>query len=112
MIPLNRIAQIKDGENAEDRQRDDLLTNFELRGGIDIAAPAVGRDLQEILEEGDAPTRHNDQPDGTVLEFQVAIPREGHKNVGERQQYKRKPARLGQIHNKYITTAPGCGGRR
>jgi hypothetical protein len=33
VVPFDRVAEVKDGEHAEDGQRDDFLGDFELGGG-------------------------------------------------------------------------------
>src|SRR5438552_17787184 len=43
VVPAYRLLEIEDREGSEDQERDDLLNGLELRGGVDGAAPAVGR---------------------------------------------------------------------
>src|SRR5262249_31486589 len=50
-------------------------------------ADAVGRDLQQVLEERDAPGHERGDPPRLRAEvLQVPVPREGHEQVGRRQQ--------------------------
>ena len=51
-----------------------------------MAANTVGRDLKAVFKESDSPANERDLPQRHVLVFQVAVPRKGHKNVGEEQQ--------------------------
>ena len=44
--------------------------------------PAVGRDLETVFRESDKPARQNDFPQGGMLEPEVAVPGEGHENIG------------------------------
>ena len=54
-----------------------------MRGGIDGVAPAIGRDLEAVFEKGDTPTDKNYDPKRFVFEFQMAIPGDGHEEIGE-----------------------------
>ena len=59
---------------------------FNCAGGEFVRADAVGRHLEAILEEGDAPTDHYDFPQGDAAIFQMAVPGEGHEDVGNGEQ--------------------------
>src|ERR1017187_6755515 len=98
VIPPHFFVQINHGENHENRQGDDLLDDFELRGGIDRIAPPISRHWKAIFEERDAPAHEDDEQQRLVLELQMAIPRERHENVRAGQQHDREPAGFGIIH--------------
>ena len=55
-------------------------------------ADAVGRHLAAVFEEGDAPAHQNDNEErqriagSHLVEFQVAVPGDGHEGVGTEQQ--------------------------
>lgn len=73
---------VVDGEGDENGEGDDLLKNFELWEGEGGVAEAVGRDLEEVFEEGDRPTHDDGDEEGFGFEIsQVGIPREGHEDV-------------------------------
>jgi len=93
MMPVELFVQIRNRKGAEDGDGDDLLHDFEFRGGIDRVAPAVGRHLQEVFKERDAPARDDDEQQRLALEFQMAIPRECHEYVRAGQQHDGQPAR-------------------
>src|ERR1700722_7363990 len=86
MIPFDCSVQIRNREHHEDDQRDDFLDRLQLRRTVDGVADAVAGNLQAVLEERDAPAYENDDPQRTIGEFQVAVPREGHKDVRSDQQ--------------------------
>ena len=84
------------GKQRENRERDHLLQHLEFdqreRASVVAESDPIGRDLETILEKGNAPTDY-DHPDqrqcieplhGT--EFQVAIPGKGHKDIRNDQQ--------------------------
>jgi PLP dependent protein len=83
VVPAQVLAEVKEGEDGEDGERDDLLDHFELHGGKAGGADAVGGDLKHVFEKGDAPTDKDDLPQGLLAVFQVAVPGEGHEDVGE-----------------------------
>jgi hypothetical protein len=65
------------------------LDGFELGGRESCVADAVGGNLKTILGKGDQPAYQNHQKYRFIFEFQVAVPREGHKDVRDRQQQNR-----------------------
>lgn len=98
VVPLYWLALEDDSDyDSEHRQAYDFLDNFELhqaeRSAIDIGPYSVGRDLQAILEESDAPREQNDQyhrpsvRNVHLLKLQMSIPRESHTYV---RPYKQK----------------------
>ena len=82
VVPAQVRAKIKSGEYAEDGERDDFLDHLELDGSEAAVADAVGGNLEAVLEEGDRPADDDDFPEGLALVFQMAIPGDGHEDVG------------------------------
>jgi len=60
---------------AKDGERDDFLDDFELGGGINGVAPAIGRHLQDVFKKRDAPAHQDNEQQRFAFEFQVAVPR-------------------------------------
>jgi len=83
MIPLQRFAQISHREDRKDQKGDDLLHGLELRRRIDLMADAVGGHGKAIFQKGNAPTDGDHPQQGSCGEFQLAVPRERHEDVGE-----------------------------
>ena len=81
VIPAQVRTEIVSGEDAEDRERDDLLNHLELHGSEAAVADAVGGHLKAILKEGDTPADQNDLPKRLLAVFQVTVPGEGHEDV-------------------------------
>ena len=86
VIPTELRVEIQHGEDAEDDQRDDLLHDLQLDGRELRRAPAVGGNLETVLGKRDQPTDEDRDRQWRLLEFQVPVPREGHEDVGDRQQ--------------------------
>ena len=97
MIPPNALANIKHGEPVNHGERDDLLDDLGLRGGINRVAPAIGWNHEKIFKEGDAPVRENEEGERLVLELQMAVSRERHEHVRAGQQRDGKPAGLDEV---------------
>jgi hypothetical protein len=89
IVPFQFFAQIGNGKNREDHESDDLLNGLELRGGKFIRADPVGGHLETVFEESDAPTGENDIPERFAAILEVALPREGHEDVGDGEQQDR-----------------------
>jgi hypothetical protein len=83
IVPLQFFAEISDGEDREHGQRNYFLDGLELRGVEFVGADTVCRYLETIFEKCDSPTGDDDFPESLVAIFQVAIPREGHKDIGD-----------------------------
>ena len=92
MVPAERHAESDGGEDDEDHEGDHLLNDFELhqreRSSVALKTHSVGGHLQAVLEESDAPREenHEDKRRGVgeetdVLQFQVAVPRQGHEDI-------------------------------
>ena len=97
MIPVERLTLKEDiGHGGKDYQRYALLDNLQLdereRTAVTIESQAVGGYLKAILEEGDAPREHNDThqwpvaADTRLLEAQVTIPGQSHKDIAHEEQ--------------------------
>src|SRR3569832_564655 len=107
MIPADGLAQIEDGKSGEDDQRDHLLDRLELRRGIDRVAVVIGRDSKAVLDERNAPARQDELPHRHLRESELAVPREGHEDVGNTQKQDRRdhwpshecPLRSESMHN-------------
>lgn len=97
MIPMQRLALEKERDNhSKDNQGHNLLNDFKLhkaeRATVTVEAETVGRNLGAIFKESQSPREEDDQNerparrDFHLLKFQMAVPRECHKYVGEHQQ--------------------------
>jgi PLP dependent protein len=95
VVPAQMFAEVEEGEDGEDDERNDLLDDLELDGREAVGADAVGRHLEAVFEEGDAPADQDDLPQRFLAEFQVAVPGEGHKDVGEDEQDDCPHGRIG-----------------
>lgn len=100
VIPPDFLMQIDQRETREHRQCDNFLDDLELKGGVDRVAPAIGWHLKTILKECNAPAHEDDQQERFAFVFQVAVPGEGHEDIGTGQQDNGQPAGLGEVgHN-------------
>jgi hypothetical protein len=59
---------------------------LELCHCINRVAPAVGRHRHAVFDECDAPSREDHVEQWRLLETQMAVPSQGHENVGAEQQ--------------------------
>jgi len=82
VVPAQMRAEVIRGEDGEDRQRDDFLNYFELHGRETAITDTVRGHLEAVLEEGNAPTDDDYLPQLLLPIFQVAVPGNGHKDVG------------------------------
>lgn len=96
VVPPERIGlHEEEREEREDRERDDFLDDLELPDGERPAelgrTDAVGRNLETILEQGDAPAQQNDgrqpEPFEPRLERDVPVPGQRHESVGDDEQH-------------------------
>ena len=69
VVPGRHGLEIKKGEHHEDGQGDDFLDDFQLVGGVSVAAPAVGGHLQQIFKKGDGPAHQDDEQERLGFEF-------------------------------------------
>jgi len=89
VVPAQFFAEIGDGKNGENRKRDDFLNGFELSGAELVGADAIGRHLKTVFEESDAPAGEDDFPQRFAAIFEMAVPGEGHEDVGNRKKKNR-----------------------
>src|SRR3954470_13390484 len=82
MIPADRLLEIEQRKSGEDQQRDHLLHGLELRRRIDRIAVAVGWHREAVFDERDCPAHEDDAPERHLLEAEMAVPREGHEQIG------------------------------
>lgn len=87
------VLEKQERENNKDRERDHFLDHLQLHQGkrpaVLLEADAVCRHLQQIFEQGDAPADEDDADESKalaplhLLEFEMPIPRQRHKSVGQ-----------------------------
>ena len=99
MVPVKGLALETEGDDdGEDRQGNDLLNDLELHKvegtSVDGRTDAVCGDLKAVFKKGNAPGKENDEDerpavrDVHFLELEVAVPGEGHADVGtDQKQY-------------------------
>src|SRR5215469_2001783 len=76
------VTEVVNGEDSEDGESDDLLDDLELIGSEGAGSDAVGGDLQAVLEERDGPADDDDLPKRNLAVLEMAVPGEGHEDVG------------------------------
>lgn len=87
VIPAQWLLHVPYGKTRKHAHGDDFLDNLELPQSKNPITKAIGRDLQRVLEKGNAPTHQDDYPQRRFLQvLEVAIPGKGHKNIGAKQQ--------------------------
>src|SRR5450631_844212 len=84
VVPLEALAHVEHREGHEHGEGDDLLHDLQLRKrDAALEADAVCRDLQQVLEKGDAPARRRGHvPSGRLQVLQMPVPGERHEHVG------------------------------
>lgn len=102
MVPMQTLAtEGNDGEECEDYKSNHFLHYLQLHecvgASIAIKTDAVSRYLKTVFEERKTPRNEDNNvkwrvalEDTHILEFQVAIPREGHKYVAHDEQHDGK----------------------
>ena len=86
IIEPDRLPHVEDRERDEDAEGDDLLDDLQLGQREPPVAEPVGRHLDQVFEEGDAPAHQDgDQPVPGAQVPQVRVPGEGHENIGNYQ---------------------------
>ncbi len=95
VVPGQALLEPEHREAGEDGQGNDLLHRLELGGRIDGGADAVGRHRQDVFRQRDHPAREDREPDGRALVAEMAIPGEGHEDVGADQHGDRQDMRGG-----------------
>lgn len=97
MVPMERFSLEGERHNtSEDTDGNHLLQHLQLHQGEwathDLRTDTVSGNHKEILQQGDAPTKEDDKDqrpisrDLHLLQLQITIPCEGHKNVRHHQQ--------------------------
>ena len=97
MVPVEVLPLEEDvGDDNEDDERDDLLNDLQLhqgeRAAVSDEAYPVGRYLTAVFKEGDCPREEYDAQqrpvcgDAGLVELQVSVPRQRHKNVAANEQ--------------------------
>ncbi len=81
IVPPYFLAEIKDRESGEHRERDDLLNGLQLRGAEFVGPDAVRRDLKAILEKGNSPAHQDHFPKSGSSVLEMAIPGKSHKDI-------------------------------
>ena len=105
MVPVQRLALKEyNGKNGKDNQRNNLLYNLQLheaeRAAVLAETQPVGRYLTAILKQCYSPTEQYhtiERPvadDLHLLQFQMAIPSQSHKNIG----YDKQSYRIQSLH--------------
>lgn len=92
-------AENQQGENRKYAQRDNFLYDLKLdqreRTAVSGKTDAVCGYLEAVFKEGDPPTYNDNKYERygasafRRIEFQVAVPGDGHKNVGHQQKSDR-----------------------
>ena len=96
MIPLQRHVKRYGGEDYKDHQCDHFLNHFELHQGERASVPlksyAVCGHLETVFEESDAPREEDDKnqrcgvrEEARLLQFEMAVPCQGHEDIGGQQ---------------------------
>ena len=87
IIQIGFFTDVKDGKRDKNRQGDYFLENFKLPHIHDLVADPVGGDLDEVFEQGDAPTNQGgNHPRAVVKILEVAIPGKSHEDIAAGQQ--------------------------
>ena len=109
VIPVELLTlEQEHGDDGEYGQRDHLLDDLKLeqteRAAVTLESDTVGRNHEAIFGQGDAPREQDDGIQGPVaghaglLEAQMAVPGQGHEDVGYNQQ---KDCDYYQFHIKF-----------
>ena len=95
MVPFQFGLKSEGGENYEYHERDDLLDHFQLHereiAAVPLEPDTVRGYLKAVLEKCDQPAEDDDAEERQFIksralgEFQVTVPREGHKYIGKNQ---------------------------
>ena len=95
MVPAQGVGFHKDQrEDGEDRERYDLLNHLQFpdreRASELGRSDAVGRDLEAVFEQGDAPAEEHDDHQSEAFEFgfegDMPVPGQRHEGVGDDEQ--------------------------
>lgn len=92
MIPARFFAEVEQGEATKNCEGDHLLDDFELGGAVEVVAPSVRGDHEDIFKERDPPTHQDGLPKRGSFELEMTVPSEGHEYVGADQEQDGEPA--------------------
>src|SRR5262245_29688244 len=107
IVELDRLAQKPDRERDKDAECDHLLQDLELGDVETLMADPVRRHLQQVFEEGDAPTDERRHVPGLAIQsLQMPVPGEGHEDV-RRDQQQRGLQEYGSGHSGILTRIDG-----
>ena len=85
VVPLERFTQIENRKAHENRQRNDLLDGFKLRGTEVAVAYAIGRHLKTVFKKSNEPADNDNVPESDFRKTQMSVPSKSHKQVGAQQ---------------------------
>lgn len=87
IIPAQGFFQEGNREDAENSQGNYFLDGFQLKPAeAFLHTIAIGWYHKTVLKKGNAPADQDDLPERYILMFQVPIPGESHKGVGNGKQ--------------------------
>ena len=86
VIPFEFFAEIGQRKNRKNAESDHLLNGLELSCVELVRADTVGGNLKTVFEKGDSPAGDNDFPERFAAVFEVAVPGEGHEDIGDGEQ--------------------------
>ena len=101
VIPAKFLAEVGNRKDGEDGEGDDFLDGLELGGVEFIGTDAIRRHLKTVFEESDAPTSENNFPERFAAVFQVAVPGEGHEDVGNSEQKDRAHEKFTPVSREF-----------
>jgi hypothetical protein len=87
VIPSKLGSEIEHGEDGEDAESDDFLYHLQLNGAEAFRADPVGRNLQAVFKESDAPAYEDHFPQSVLAVLQVSVPGNCHAYIRENEQY-------------------------
>src|SRR3982750_1487623 len=87
IAPADRFLEHNRREYCKHTERDHLLDDLELAAGEAMGvADTVGGHREGIFDERDSPTDEDRRDHRQMWEFEVAVPGEGHQDVGDDEQ--------------------------
>jgi hypothetical protein len=82
VVPSRALVKDKEYEDGENGKSDALLHDLQLRDSKLRRANPIRRHLERIFQERDTPTRQDRRNKWAILMFQMAVPGDGHEDVG------------------------------
>ena len=98
IIPPEFFAKIGHGKYGKHGESDDFLDGFELSGAEFERADAIGWDLKAVFKKGNAPTGQNNFPESLAAVLEMAVPSEGHEDVGDSKKEDGSHEEFGSSH--------------